>query len=125
MSHDSSTTQSGVARTVLLVCLSLLILLVLVLTSGMLALCSFTVTSPGVYPGDISDRAATILGVLAVGACLLGWALAWLLVRSHLLARSSGTRIMNGSLAIAALNGVLLLIPLFAWKNALQSVQRG
>jgi hypothetical protein len=119
MSHDSSSARSPLVKTILVLCLSLLSLFVLVLTTGMMAICSFFITKPDLYPGDISDRAATYLGFMAVGGCLLEGVFVWLLVRYRWMARSTGKWLVYCSWAIAALNGVLLLIPLVAWKSAL------
>jgi uncharacterized membrane protein len=119
MSHESSPERSPLIKTILVLCLTLLSLFVLLLTTGMMALCSFFVTNPDLYPGDISDRAATYIGFIAIGSCLLGWGFVWLLVRYRWIARSTGKWFVYCSWAIAALNGVLLLIPLVAWKSAL------
>jgi hypothetical protein len=119
MSHDSSSARSPLVKLILVLCLSLLSLFVLLLTTGMMALCSFFITNPGLYPGDIGDRAATYLGFIAAGGCLLVWVFVWLLVRYRWMARSTGKWLGYCCWAIAALNGVLLLIPLVAWKSAL------
>ncbi|MDX2212202.1 MAG: hypothetical protein SFY66_02825 [Oculatellaceae cyanobacterium bins.114] len=119
MSHDSLPERSPLIKTILVLCLTLLSLFVLFLTAFMVMLCSFFVTDPDLYPGDISDRAATYLGFMAIGGCLLEWGFVWLLVRYRWIARSTGKWLVYCSWAIAALNGVLLLIPLVAWKSAL------
>jgi uncharacterized membrane protein len=118
MSHDSSLVRSPLIKTILFICLSLLSLFIMVVTTGMIALCSFFIANPELYPGDISDRAATYLGFMAVGGCLLKWIFVWLLVRYRWMARSTGKWFIYCSWAIASLNGVLLLIPLVAWKSA-------
>jgi hypothetical protein len=81
MSQESSPERSPLIKTILVLCLTLLSLFVLLLTAGMMALCSFFVTNPDLYPGDIGDRAATYLGFMAVGGSLLEWGFVWLLVR--------------------------------------------
>jgi uncharacterized membrane protein len=119
MSHNSSSVRSPLVKTILVLCLSLLSLFVMVLTTGMMAICSFFITNPDLYPGDISDRVETYLGFIAVGRCLLGGVFVWLLVRYRWMARSTGKWLVYFSWAIAALNGLLLLIPLVSWKSAL------